>query len=282
MPTFIVIALLFVSSQSFASPRFESAQAYPGETYEQAQKRHEARHKRERPNFFEDVPQRPNDDVSRATSGSAYGHKQNFHVNIDVSLLPEWKTGAAKLEEAFQKIRDVRLYTDRSHTQFKRRATWLYPINGCYTRAAHMARGLERLVRLKPGKVFAFGTWATLRAKTPYAPNGKAWWSFHTAAAYRLGNRAMVLDPAVDPNRILPFEEWVGLIAPDPSKISVSICDGNAYSPSQTCVGGSNKQDYWAVDSLEGDLDDEWNSLVNLGLNPTKLLGDFPPWKKTD
>ena len=276
MRALFLLALLSLGTKSYAAPRFESAQAYPGETYDQAQ----ARHAKEQPQFFEDQPPHPTDDVSHATSTSAYGHKQNFSMNIDVSTLPEWTLGAAKLEEAFQKVRDVKIYTDLSHTHFKRRATWLYPVDGCYTRAAHMARGLERLKFIKPGKVFAFGTWATLRAKTPYAPNGKAWWSFHTAAAYRLGNRAMVLDPSIDPTRILPFEEWVGLIAPDASKISVSICDGNAYSPSQTCIGGSNKQDYWAVDSLTGYLDDEWSNLVNLGHDPVKLLGESPPWRK--
>lgn len=262
MRAFILLALLTISSPIYAAPRFESAQAFPGETYEQAQLRHASG----RSNFL-------------SASGSAYNHKQNFSTNLDVSILPQWNFGAARLEETFQKVRDVRIYTDPDQSHFKRRATWLYPVDGCYTRAAHMARGFERLKFVKPGKVFAFGTWATLRVKTPYAPNGKAWWSFHTAAAYRLGNRAMVLDPAIDPNRILPIEEWIGLIAPDPSKITVSICDGNAYAPSQTCIGGSEKQDYWAVSSLEDYLDDEWNNLVRLGHNPVKLLGDSPPWK---
>lgn len=276
MRALIFLALLSFGLQTQATPRFESAQALPGETYEQAQ----ARHSQVRPQFFEDQPERPSDELGSATGGSAYGSRQNFSVTIDMSALPQWTHGAAKLEEAFQKVRDVRIYVDDSNKNFKRRATWLYPVDGCYARASHMARGFERLGFVKAGKVFAFGTWATLRAKTPYAPNGKAWWSFHTAAAYRLGNRAMVLDPSVDPTRILPFEEWIGLIGPSPAKLTVSICDGNAYAPSQTCVGGTNKQDYWAVSQLKDYLDDEWSNLVNLGFDPVKLLGESPPWKK--
>lgn len=270
MRLFVLLFLLAQATQSFAQsqPRFESAQAFPGETYEEAR----ARHAKETPNFFDDT-------LSTATSGgSAYSYKTSFALSMDVSVLPKWIAGAEKLEQAYQRARDEKLYYDRNHPNLKRRATWLYPIDGCYIRASHMARGMERMGYVRPGKVFAFGTWATLRAKTPYAPNGKAWWSFHTAAAYRLGDRAMVLDPAIDPNRILPFEEWVGLIAPDPSKIQVAICDTNAYTPGQTCRGGKNTADYYAKSQMEDYLDDEWRNLVDLGYDPFKLLGDNPPW----
>lgn len=265
MRALLASIILLLASQTLAAPKFESAQAYPGETYEQAR----ARHARKNPGFY--------DEIEAASSGSAYAYKQNVSPHIDFSVLPLWVHGADKLEKAFQRVRDARIYTDANNR--KRRATWLYPIDGCYTRAAHDRRGFERLGYKPPGKVFAFGTWATLRAKTPFAPNGKAWWGFHTAAAYRLGNRAIVLDAAIDPNRLLPFEEWVALIAPDPSKISVSVCDSNAYAPSQTCRGGSNQQDYWAKDQLSNYLDDEWRNLVDLGYDPNRLLGDFPPWK---
>ena len=268
MRTFLILFIVAFANQSFAAPRFESAQAYPGETYEDAQ----ARHALESPRFFED-------DIGTSANGSAYAYKQNFSASVDVSLLPRWIAGAAKLEELFKQVRDEQMYFDSSHKHFKRRALWLYPVDGCYTRAAHVARSFERRGYVKPGKVFAFGTWATLRARTPYAPNGKAWWSFHTAAAYRLGDRAIVLDPSIDPNRLLPFEEWVGLIAPDTTKVTVAICDTNAYAPSQTCRGGSSKQDYWAKGQLEDYLDDEWANLLNLKMDPVKLLGASPPWK---
>lgn len=209
---------------------------------------------------------------------SAYTYKQPFSMNVNVSLLPEWKAGAAKLEQIFEQVRDERLYTDPVHPQFKRRAIWLYPVDGCYIRAAHMARGFERRGFVRAGKVFAFGTWATLRARTKFAPTGAAWWTFHTAAAYRIGNRAFVLDPAIDPTRVLPFEEWIGLVAPDPSKIQVAICDANAYTPEQSCRGGSNSADFYLKDQMEELLDDEWNNLADLGFDPSSLLGDEPPW----
>lgn len=268
---FFALVLSFSSvsaSESFASTYPESAQAFPGETFEQAQ----ARHSQSR--GFIEVR-----NYSRAlnANGSAYAYRQNFSGKMNLSVLPKWTAGAAKLEQAFKRARDTQSYTDLSGR--KRRATWLYPQDGCYGRAAHDSRVLEKMGYPRPGKMFIFGTWATLRAKTPFAASGRVWWGYHTVAAYRLGDRAIIFDAAVDPSRLLPIEEWVGLLAPDPSKITIAVCDQNAYGPSDTCIGGTPVHEASAISHLTGYFDDEWSNVLGLNLDPFRLLGDGPPWK---
>lgn len=254
-------------------PHIDSAQAFPGETYEQAK----ARHRQVRELY--ELPSYSNSETSRALleTGSAESYKQPFKAGIDVSILPRWTAGAAKFEEAFKRSRNLQLYTDEQGR--KRRATWFYPQDGCYARAEHDSRVFEMMGFPRPGKVFIFGTWATLRAKTPYSSSGKVWWSYHTVSAYRLGNRAIIMDAALDPNRLLPIEEWVGLLAPDPNKITVAVCDSNAYAPSSTCIGGLQVHDQSARNHLTDYFDEEWSNLLELGLSPQKLLGAAPPWK---
>ncbi len=267
----LLLVLIFFSQANAAGAAKlpESAQAFPGETFAQAQ----ARHNLSRGLF------QSGGSSSRAmtASDSAYSYQQNFSLNMDLSALPKWTAGAAKLEAAFKRARNVRAYTDSVGR--KRRATWLYPQDGCYARAAHDSREFESMGYPKPGKMFIFGTWATLRAKTPFSPSGRVWWGYHTVAAYRLGDRAIVLDAAVDPNRLLPIEEWVGLLAPDPRKITIAVCDENAYGPSDTCLGGIPVHQASAKEHLTGYFDKEWSNVLELGLQPQNLLGDLPPWK---
>jgi hypothetical protein len=172
-------------------------------------------------------------------------------------------------------MRDERFYTESAHPDFLRRAPWLYPIDGCFARAGHMAQSMERQGLPRPGKIFAFGR---LRVKTPYAPVGWAYWSYHVATAYNFRGVTLVMDPAVDLLRILTLEQWMGLIAKNPSTIRLKVCDTYAYSPSQKCVGGGPQQERSTGYHLKGYLSAEWDNVAALRLRPEAVLGDQPPW----
>lgn len=210
-----------------------------------------------------------------AISGSARAISQPYRPDIDVSALPEWKGSEADLYKAFRLARDERYYTHSSDPEFVRRAPWLYPIDGCYVRAAHVARSLERAGIVRPGKLFTFGR---LRLQSPYVVGKFAYWSYHVAAAYRQGSNARVFDPSVDSSKILSLDEWAKKITKNTAAIKISVCDTYAYMPGHRCVGGSDRQERSAQNHLKYYLPKEWNNVRRLGLPPERVLGEVPPW----
>lgn len=198
-------------------------------------------------------------------------------VDPGIDILPVWTGSMEALQQAFERSRDEAAYPNpQIRIGFPRRSTWLYPQDGCFARAAHVSRSFERQGYVRPGRVYAFGR---LRSPTPYSKSGWVYWSYHVAAAINVNGVAMVIDPPVDPRRLIPFQEWVNLIARDPSKITTRFCDTYAYMPGHKCVGGGEAQERGALLHQLGYLTDEWNNLRAMGFDPLKLLGNSPPWK---
>jgi hypothetical protein len=193
-----------------------------------------------------------------------------------IETLPVWPLGMAELEIAFKRARDEAIYPNPEiPIGFPRRASWLYPIDGCFAKATHVAKSLERQGFVRPGRVYALGH---LRYKTPYAPSGYVYWSYHTASAYNMGGTAMVLDPAIEPHHVITMQEWLSLISKDPTKIKTRFCDTYAYMPGHKCISGNASQEAGADRDNRGYLNDEWINLRGRGFDPKRLLGTEPPW----
>lgn len=212
----------------------------------------------------------------QATEASARSLAVSYSESFDISHLPDWTGSQQGLEQAFRAARDERVYTHPSRPEFLRRTPWLYPIDGCFVRAAHVAQSLARQNFLRPGKVYAFGR---LRTKTDFTSRGWAYWSYHVAAAYEFEGQAWVFDVTVDASRPLTFQEWVSKISRNPSQVRVAICDSHSYMPSQRCRGATDRQERGFRSHQRFYHQREWNSLRNLRKNPEKLLGEEPPWK---
>lgn len=207
---------------------------------------------------------------------SARSLSVGYGLEMDVSHLPQWPGSAEAFVSAFRKMRDERLYMHESRPQFLRRTTWLYPIDGCFVRAAHAAQSMARQKWPRPGKIFAFGR---LRAKTEFAFRGYAYWSYHVAPAYRVGERAFVLDVTIEPLRPLELHEWIARMARDPNQVRISICDTWAYMPSQKCRGASPSQERSSGRHQKHYLSKEWAHVRRLGRVPERVLGLEPPWR---
>ncbi|MEK7357080.1 MAG: protein-glutamine glutaminase family protein [Bdellovibrionota bacterium] len=198
-----------------------------------------------------------------------------FSKGYDRALLPEWRGSLADLTAAFEAARDDARYVDRSHREFKRRASWLYPYDGCASRAAHVTRTLVKFGHAPPAKIFAFGN---LRVRTPYQRGGSAFWWYHTAPAVRLGRATFVFDPSVEQKRALSLEEWLSRMSKHPEKVRLAICDANSFDAQSVCLQGGVDQDREYESNIRSYLLLEWKNLESLGFDAEKILGSSPPW----
>lgn len=196
--------------------------------------------------------------------------------NGEFPSVTQWRS-ALDMQERFEEARDMRFLKTGRGQSFLRRISWLYPHDGCYTRAALFSRNMFRLFVPIPDKVFAFGN---LRVKTPNHQYGYATWWFHVASIVEVEKKKYVLDPAIEPKHPLPLEEWLRRMG-DPQKIKVSICNSGASAPTSDCMSESDGMELTAVQQQKYFLDLEWNLLKKLGRNPERELGDHPPWQMT-
>jgi hypothetical protein len=198
-----------------------------------------------------------------------------YAEGYDRAALPEWNGTLEDLTAAFEASRDELRYVDREHKTFNRRATWLYPYDGCASRAAHVTRRMLERGEPAPAKLYAFGN---LRVKTPFQKGGTAYWWYHTAPAYRLGGETYVMDASVESKRPLTLHEWLSRMSSRTSTVKLAICDANAFNAESICHGGPEDQDRDYEHNIRSYLPKEWQNLESLGFDPRKLLGDEPPW----
>lgn len=204
--------------------------------------------------------------------GSVYDARR-ASANVDLSDAPSYS--AAELSAAFFAARDTRFIDAADQRGLWRRASFLYPDDGCFARAAAMNELLADDGFSRPKNVFAFG-W--LRALTPNSPWGEVSWWFHVAPLVMSGGVAYVLDPSIEASRPLTLAEWIDAQAPR-EQVEVSVCSAFATSPSDLC-GAQQREGAWyrAQEDEVWYLGAEWDRQVELGRDPWVVLGSSPPW----
>lgn len=160
------------------------------------------------------------------SGGSAHGRAKLFD---EASLPQATKWNGKFLQERFEKIRDEKI-VKASNGELKK-ASWLYPDDGCFARAAIANRNAFHMLYPVPDKVFAFGN---LRVKTANSPRGVVGWWYHVAPIVQVGGKKFVLDPAIDHGRPMELIEWLSAMG-NPQKMKVSICKSGSYSPGDSC-----------------------------------------------
>jgi hypothetical protein len=155
----------------------------------------------------------------------------------------------------FTRVRDSRHIKWQRNPNFTRRISWLYPTDGCISRAAMTNRWFKKRGYAIPSKVFAFGK---LRMNTRNHPRGYVTWWFHVAPIVQINGVKYVLDPSVDAGKPLLLRDWLDRMG-TPSKIKVAICGSGTYGPKSSCsidyVGTSG------ITSHNNYLNKEWDQL---------------------
>jgi hypothetical protein len=184
-----------------------------------------------------------------------------------------WKS-VKDMQERFEHFRDERFMKDPANPNFLRRISWLYPKDGCWTRAALFNRHAFRNYIPIPNKVFAFGN---LRVKTNNSRRGVVGWWYHVAPMVQIGDQKYVLDAAIEHRKPLPLKEWLAKMG-RPERIKVAICGSGTYSPGDTCDKESDGVESRAERAQREFLALEKRELQALGRNHESELGDNPPW----
>jgi hypothetical protein len=259
---FIFCGVLAQASPPLLSPPVASQKRDPGESFEQALARYEASLRAAR--------QFPSARVKTAYSKSTSWEKLSF------DQLPNWADN--QVQEGFRQARDSRYLKLPESPDFSRRASWLYPDDGCFARAALTGQKLAAWGYERPSKLFIFGK---LAVKTPNAPGGAVYWWYHVVPVIRSGGEPFVIDPAIDASRALPALAWVKAMVRDPQGLKnakFSICHSNTYQPYDPCETAAASEEANALVDQRQFLRREWDRLRELGRNPRKELGDSPPW----
>lgn len=207
--------------------------------------------------------------------GTAYSRAVPLQ-QLDRSAAAEFPGAATDFQQSFREIRDRRFLDDPAREGFTRRATWLYPDDGCYQRAGWMSRMLNaRFGRTWANRLFAFGD---LKVQTRNHPQGAVYWWYHVVVATRFEGEVRIFDPAIDPSAPMSLDSWVGRMSDEPGQVKVSICKAGAYGPSSPCDRAADV----AESELRADTRDflgyERDRLKELGRNADRELGDHPPW----
>lgn len=179
-----------------------------------------------------------------------------------------------QLNRAFDYLRDSRFLKSKTYA---RRLTWLYPDDGCYARAGVMGLKHADVLSISPSKIFVFGN---LAVQTPNTASGWVGWWYHVAIVYRVGGHLWIIDPSIQPEGPLRLEAWAQRMSDFPTELKYSICSVKTYDPDSNCFEQSGVPEGEIYRDQNSFLPMEWERLIELGRNPQKELGDFPPWRK--
>lgn len=206
--------------------------------------------------------------------GSAYDQANELQ-SLKIDAVPEVEDQQT-LNALFNEIRDERMLQS-TQVRFLRRATWLYPDDGCFNRAALAVQTLKKK-NIVPVKIFIFGN---LKVKTPYSPSQSVSWWYHVVPSFRIADEVYVFDPAIEAKRPLGLKEWAERmkVSDQNQTLKFTICPHNTYTPYDQCEEAEDP----SAEELQMDanhfLRAEFDRLKSLGRDPIKDLGDLPPWR---
>ncbi len=95
---------------------------------------------------------------------------QNTWSSVDA--IPYWSRTFSELESLNKTVREIRPYKNPNTKKYLRQAPWLYPLDGCYAKVAHVSDVIQDAGFEAPGKIFAFGN---LQVRSKYAEGGYAY-----------------------------------------------------------------------------------------------------------
>lgn len=213
---------------------------------------------------------------------SAYDHAVPL-AQLPVASFPELQN-ESELQSLFFLVRDTALLKSKQ-VNFLRRATWIYPDDGCFNRASLAALILEKNNKITPAKLFVYGD---LAVQSPNSADGDdvTWW-YHVVVSFRVKNQIYAFDPAIDPHKPLTIQQWSARMNRNgKTALKYTVCPSSTYTPYDECPevwGADDKNKALPFEELSRDayqfLKSEYDRIKMLGRDPIKELGIQPPWR---
>jgi hypothetical protein len=202
--------------------------------------------------------------------------------SINWANVPTWSDADILAQYPLQ--RDVRYMTGSNNPGVQRRISWMYPNDGCFSRAEQFNVKVAAAGKTRPYKLFAFGNW--LRVNTSNAVGGFVQWAWHVVPVVKnSAGQPIVFDAALSPCRPLPWKKWLALMADNVnlfdtagSGFTVSLADSNGYFPGNLVTGEPSHSAESLTHQTQTYLNLEWARQVELGRDPSVVLGNTPPW----
>jgi hypothetical protein len=113
--------------------------------------------------------------------------------------------------------------------------------------------------------------------QTPYSSAGAVYWWYHVAVVVNYMGTMYVLDPALKMDGPLLVDDWYNKMGNENS-LSGIVCNAYTYDPVDYCYKAMPKSDASAKRDQGEFLELEWQRMRILNFEPTKILGDTPPW----
>jgi hypothetical protein len=200
---------------------------------------------------------------------------------VDWSVVPTWSDSDILAQYPLQ--RDVRYMTGTNNPGVSRRISWMYPDDGCFSRAEQFNAKVVAAGKPRPYKLFAFGNWLRV-----YSSNSSdtVYWGWHVVPVVRRTNgEPIVFDAALNPCRPINWKEWLAFMADDVnvfntagSGFAISLASPNAYFPGSLKNGEPSHEADSLVHQQTQYLNDEWTRQVQLGRDPNVVFGPNPVW----
>ena len=196
------------------------------------------------------------------------------------------------IQENFEKIRDMRYFSESNKPDFLRRISWLYPDDGCWTRASAVIKDFfgpfNNVVNQfpRPSKVFVFGN---LCVNSSNHPGGMVTWWYHTAPVVKdpQTNLIYVIDPSINPRQPLTLEKWLAAMNPQSGACArdhvqkkamyIAICNGYGANPNNKCNAGFATEANNTAEQISFQRKERARQL-QLGRDADAVLGKQPPW----
>jgi hypothetical protein len=202
-------------------------------------------------------------------------------AGLSFASVPTWSN--ADILAQFPLTRDKRYMATASNPTIQRRISWMYPDDGCFSRAEQVNVQAAQAGKVKPYKLFALGN---LRVYTENHPAGEVFWGWHVVPVVKnSAGEPIVFDAALSPCRPLPWKEWLALMASDIAQFDnvaggwgVALGDANAYYPFSLVSGEPSHAAESLTQQTQQYLVYEWDRQVALGRSPNVVLGSNPPW----
>ena len=196
---------------------------------------------------------------------------------LDTSKLQDNWINKTQLDNAFISARDSQFITWKNKmVSYKRRPTWMFPYDGCHVRAEQVKNKFNEFDFPDFKKVFVFGD---LKFNTSNSLIGKSQWWFHVAITAKVNDIVYVIDPAINPSKVLTIEDWANQLGPI-DELTFSICEKDTFIPFDNCINPKPVDPQEFAKTQTSYLVLEWLNILTLKRNPLLELQEHPPWRK--